>query len=181
MQHVIYPSSSTSESKMGILKKSVRVMQGYTIVARLLEICENTENRLKLIEMGNSFHMKITVRKNQRNFSNFMQNSAKKLWKNTIIYIKQQRSKSHIFGFCLCNIVPPPWYKTTLPHNVYYVDTRLWYKRRLVSRGGTMFHKIIPFLVDYIVKNGHIYKKISKIIPNSEIFLPHTDDPLSGN
>ena len=44
-----------------------------------------------------------------------------------------------------------------------------------------MFHKIIPFLVVYIVKNSHIYPKISKIIPNSEIFLPETDDPLSGN
>ena len=44
-----------------------------------------------------------------------------------------------------------------------------------------MIHKIIPFLVDYIVKNGHIDPKISKIIQNSEIFLPDTDEPLSGN
>ena len=44
-----------------------------------------------------------------------------------------------------------------------------------------MFDKIISFLVDYIVKNGHIDPNISKIIPNSEIFLPDTDDPLSGN
>ena len=47
--------------------------------------------------------------------------------------------------------------------------------------GGAMFHKTIPILVDYIVKNGHIDPKISKINPNSEIFLPDTDDPLSGN
>ena len=48
--------------------------------------------------------------------------------------------------------------------------------------GGTMFHKIIPFLVDNIAKkNCHIYQNISKITPNSEIFLPDTDDPLSGN
>ena len=44
-----------------------------------------------------------------------------------------------------------------------------------------MFHKTIPYLVDYIVKNSHIDPNISKIIPNSEIFLPDTDDPLSGN
>ena len=47
--------------------------------------------------------------------------------------------------------------------------------------GGAIFHKIIPFLAVYIVKNSHIYQKISKIIPNSEIFLPDTYDPLSGN
>ena len=47
--------------------------------------------------------------------------------------------------------------------------------------GGTMFHKIIPVLVDYIVQNGHIDLKISKIFPHFEIFLADTDDLLSGN
>ena len=42
------------------------------------------------------------------------------------------------------------------------------------------FYKIIPFLVEYIVKNCDIYIKISKIIPNSETFLPDADDPLAG-
>ena len=43
-----------------------------------------------------------------------------------------------------------------------------------------MFHKIISFLVDYIVQNGHIDPNISKI-PHFEIFLTDTDDLLSGN
>ena len=44
-----------------------------------------------------------------------------------------------------------------------------------------MFHKIIPFLVDYIVQNDHIDPEISKIIPHFEIFMEDTDDLLSGN
>ena len=47
--------------------------------------------------------------------------------------------------------------------------------------GGAMSQKIIPFLVDYIVKNGHIDPKISKTIQHSEIFLPDTNGPLSRN
>ena len=47
--------------------------------------------------------------------------------------------------------------------------------------GGTMSQKIIPFLVDYIVKNGHIDHKISETIQHSEIFLPDTNGPLSRN
>ena len=72
--------------------------------------------------------------------------------------------------FCLFNIVPP-WYNIQLPHNSYYVDTHVWYTWRVWSRGGTMSHKIIPFLVDYIVANGHIDPKISKTIQHSEIFF----------
>ena len=121
--------------------------------------------------MGNSFHMWITVRKNRRNVFHFIQNSAKKLRKNTIIYIKQQRSKSHIFGFFASATSFPPWYKTTLPHNVYYVDTRVWYKWLLVSRGGggdvPYNNSVFGCLYS---KNSHIFPKISKIIPNSEIF-----------
>ena len=41
---------------MGILKKSMRAIQGYTIVAGLFEIYENTENRLKPIGMDESLH-----------------------------------------------------------------------------------------------------------------------------
>ena len=61
--------------------------------------------------------------------------------------------------------------------------THVWYKWRLVSRVGTMFHKIILFLVDYVVKIGHIDPKISRmiIIQYYEIFLPDTDDPSSDN
>ena len=47
--------------------------------------------------MDNSLHTQITVRKNKRNLSVFMQKIAKKLPKNTIIYIKLPRSNSHIF------------------------------------------------------------------------------------
>ena len=90
-QQVILPGSNKPESKMGILIKSMGVIQGYTIVAGLFETCENTETGLKLIEMDNSLHIWITVRKNQITWSNFMQNSVKNLPKNTIIYIKQQR------------------------------------------------------------------------------------------
>ena len=162
--------------------KSTGVKQGYTIVAGLFEICKSTETRLKLIKMDNSLHMYmyITVRKNQRNLSNFMPNSAKKLPMNTIIYIKKQRSKSHIFGSLPLQHRHPPWYKTPLPHNVYYGDTRVWYQLRLVSRGRrTVFHKNILFLVDG-KKLPYWPPKISKIIPNSEIHvvLPDTDDPL---
>ena len=46
--------------------------------------------------------------------------------------------------------------------------------------GGAILHKTIPFLVDYIVQNGHTDPKISKIIPHSEIFLAETDDLISG-
>ena len=63
---------------MGILMKSTGVIQGYIIVAGLSEICEDTENRLKPIEMDNSLYIKITVRKNERNLSVLMQNIAKK-------------------------------------------------------------------------------------------------------
>ena len=77
----------------------MRVVQGYTLVPGLLAICQNTENRLKLIEMDNSLHTYITVRKNERNLSVFMQKNAKKLQKNTIIYIKLPRSNCHIFDF----------------------------------------------------------------------------------
>ena len=65
-----------------------------------------------------------------------MQNSTKKLPRNTIIYIKQQQSTSHNFGFFASATLFPPWYKTPLPHNVYYVDTHVRYKWRLVSGGG---------------------------------------------
>ena len=45
-----------------------------------------------------------------------MQNSAKKLPKNTIIYIKQRRSKSHICGvFFFASATPFPLY--TRPHS----------------------------------------------------------------
>ena len=42
---------------MGILMKSMQVIQRYAIVAELFEICENTETELKLIKMDNSLHM----------------------------------------------------------------------------------------------------------------------------
>ena len=45
-----------------------------------------------------------------------MQNSAKKLRKNTIIYINNN-IKKHFRGGCPWNIVPP-WYKTLLPYNI---------------------------------------------------------------
>ena len=53
----------------------------------------------------------------------------------------------------------------------------------LVSRGGGggISHKIIKFLFDYVVKNGHIDQKISKVIPYSETYLPDTDSLLSSN
>ena len=44
-----------------------------------------------------------------------------------------------------------------------------------------MSHKIMPFRVDYIVKNDHIDTKFSKIIQRSEIFLQDTDEPLQSN
>ena len=73
---------------MGILLKCIGVIQGYAIVAGLLNLCENTETGLKLIKIDNSLHMWTTVRNNQRNLSNFMHNSKKKLPKNMVIYKK---------------------------------------------------------------------------------------------
>ena len=49
----------------------------------------------------------------------------------------------------------------------------------LYHGGGAMFHKIIPVLVDYIVQNGHIDPKISKIIQHFIIFLADTNDTNS--
>ena len=72
----------------------MRVIQGYTIVPRLFAICQNTENRLKLIEMDNSLHTYITVRKNERNLSVFMQKISEKLQKNTIIKKKKKKTTS---------------------------------------------------------------------------------------
>ena len=69
--------------------KSIGVLQGYAIVAGLFEIRKNREIRLKFIKIDNSLHRLIIVRKNERNLSNFMQNSAKKMPKNMIINIKQ--------------------------------------------------------------------------------------------
>ena len=42
---------------MDTLMKSMGVIQEYAIVAGLFEICKNTENQLKLVEMDNSLHM----------------------------------------------------------------------------------------------------------------------------
>ena len=65
---------------------------------------------------------------------------------NTIINIKQQPPKSHIFGGGgSATSSPLILLDITLSHNIYYVDIRVWYKWRLVSRGMTMFNKIIPF------------------------------------
>ena len=112
-----------------------------------------------------------------------MQNSAKKMPKNTVINIKQQLSKSHIFGFLPLQHCPPPL--DTRPPHSHIMFTVLIHvfgiSGVLYHGGGTMFHKIIPVLVDYIVQNGHIDLKISKIIPHFEIFLADTDDLLSGN
>ena len=66
---------------MGILMKSMRVIQGYVTVARLIEILvcgTKNRNRLKLVAMDNSLHVWITVRKNR----SFQTKNAKKLSKN---------------------------------------------------------------------------------------------------
>ena len=107
-----------------------------------------------------------------KEFIGFYAKNAKNLGKNTIIYIKLPRSNCHIFDFLPMQHRSTLWNKIPLPHKVYFVDTRVWYKWCLVSRGGggAMSQKIIPFLVDYKVKNGHIDPKISKTIKHSEIF-----------
>ena len=49
------------------------------------------------------------------------------------------------------------------------------------GRGGGARCSIKSYSFGLIMKNGHINPKISKIIQKSEVFLPGTDDPLSGN
>ena len=80
--------------------KSIGVIPGYAIdlEADLFEICNKTETLLKLTKIDNSFHIQIIVRKNQGNVSDFMQNSAKKLPKNTIIYIKHDQKSTYFLA-----------------------------------------------------------------------------------
>ena len=59
---------------MGIYIKSMGAMQGCVLLAGFFEICENRENRLKLIEMDNSLHLWIIIEKKSN---------------NTIIYVTQ--------------------------------------------------------------------------------------------
>ena len=49
----------------------------------------------------------------------------------------------------------------------------------LLVHGGTMFYKIISFLVGYIVKKWHFCPKISKIRQYIEVILSETNDGLS--
>ena len=42
----------------------------------------------------------------------------------------------------------PQCIKTPLIQIMSYIYTHLWYMRLVDTRGGTMFYKIIPFLVD---------------------------------
>ena len=171
---------------MGIFKKSMRVVQGYTMVhnsARAFWYMPKHGKSTKTYRNGQFFYIRRLQLERMKGIYRFScKKNAKKLQKNTIIYIKLPRSNSHIFDYLLMQHRSPLWNKTSLPHKVYYVDTRVWYKWCLVSRGGgTMSQKIIPFLVDYIVKNGHIDPKISKTIQYSEIFLQGTNGPLSRN
>ena len=53
---------------MGILLKSMGVIQGYAIVAERFETCKNIDNRLKLVEIDNCSHIK-----NEKNSPVFMQ------------------------------------------------------------------------------------------------------------
>ena len=52
---------------------------------------------------------------------------------------------------------------------------------KVLYHGRGVFHKIIPVVVEYIVQNGDIDLKMSKIIHIPEIFLPDSDDPLLDN
>ena len=109
-----------------------------------------------------------------------MQKIAKKLQKNTIIYIKLPRSNSHIFDF-LPMKHRSPFETRPHSHTMFTMSIHVFGISGVLFHGGTMSQKIIPFLVDYIVKNGHIDPKISKTIQHSEIFLPDTNGPLSRN
>ena len=101
-------------------------------------------------------------------------NCEKVVKEHAIIYIIQPWSNDHIFGYLSLQHRSTPWNKTLFPHNVYNVDTRVWYKWRLVSRGGTMSHKIIPFFVDYIVKKMSYWSQNLKDYPTfRNIFARH--------
>ena len=168
---------------MGILKKIMRVIQGYKTVTRFLSHAKNTENRLKFIKMGIALHMYITFGKKWKEFYyRFSCKNAKKLSNNKVIYIKQPWSNNHIFGalplqfrspkckiqknWCTVTVSPTIEHhgahsrnKPPIQQTVYYVDIRDWYKWCLVSGGMEISHKTIPFFVDNIVKNGHIDPK----------------------
>ena len=77
------------------------------------------------------------------------------------------------------HLPPHPVYQDpTCTANFLYRYTSLisaasWYT------GGTMFYKIISFLVDYIVKKWHFCSKISKIMQYIEVILSETNDGYS--
>ena len=51
--------------------------------------------------------------------------------------------------FFVCRTLFPPVYQDpTYTDYVLYIYTHLWYRRLVDTQGGTMFYKIIPFLVD---------------------------------
>ena len=123
-----------------------------------------------------TYDMWTTVRNNQRNLSNFMHNGEKKLSKNTYIKITTI-IKRYVRFLPLQNRS----HLNTRPHShtMFTLFIRALGTSGVWYHGVMMFHKIIPFLVDFLVHNGNIFPKISKKIPNSEIFLWDTDDPLS--
>ena len=99
-----------------------------------------------------------------------MQNRAKKLQKKTIIYNKQQRSKSHIFGLLLLQNSSHCEFRDTTPSPSHIMFTMLTH---VFGRNGVLYQGDVQ-------KNCHTDPKISKIIPKSEIFLLYSDDPLPG-
>ena len=67
-------------------------------------------------------------------------------------------------------------HKRSKPWRIGVWRIHLWYQQLLGTSGGTMFYKIISFLVDYIVKKWHFCPKISKIRQYIEVILSETND-----
>ena len=111
------------------------VIQGHAIVAGLLEICKNTENRLKLVEMDNFYICRLQLERIKGIYQFLFKNckeAVKEHEQSKFISRTQPWSNSHIFGFFfLCNIAPPPLIQdTNYTESFWSIDIHPWYKWR---------------------------------------------------
>ena len=97
-----------------------------------------------------------------------MQNIAKKLQRNTIIYIKQPLSKSHRFATSFpLETRPHAYIMFTILMYVFGINGVLFHGGR---GGGAMSHWSIPFFVDYIVKIVILIPKSQRLSNIQKLF-----------
>ena len=139
---------------------------------------QHTENRIKLIEIDNSLHSRLQL---DRKKGIYWFSCEKKNGEETAKELDYLYKTIATYSVFPCNIVrletrPHSHIMLTMLIHGFGISGALFH-----GGGGAVSHKIIPFLVDYIVQNSHIDPKISKIIQHSEILMPDTDGPLSSN